>query len=79
VAGEKLGTKNADTGKIMPTNKLENYISALQFLIDGAKSVYGVELTKDSPPEDIARHFWHITEAADIKMVTCFTRPVRML
>jgi hypothetical protein len=50
-AGELLGTKNPDDGEIKPTNKKDNYVSALRHFLDMANEVYGIKLEDLQGPE----------------------------
>ena len=54
-SGVEFGDVNPDTGKVDPTDKVENYIAALEHLKKVAKKFCGVELTIASPIEDWAK------------------------
>jgi len=54
-AGERLGTRNPDTGRVMGTTIEENVELAAEHLKRMAKGVYGIKLTEDSSDSDYAK------------------------
>ena len=56
-AGEKLGSVNPDTHQVEPTDLIQNGIKAAKHFKGMASSVYGIDVTSDISPSELAYAF----------------------